>query len=543
MALVSNTQTLVLAIILLTAGLLGLIASSTVLHKAAVASQRQVLQGHLVVADAGSTHTDFSLYRWEAPCATCNETAVYGSIGLQLPFECDIKPGISSMTPAEVIVIVRSCLHQAAGNMTDEVVGKTPFMLRATAGMRLLNFENQSASDDVLQAVVDGSVGTMFINAGQPSTASILSGTDEGALSWATANYLKGTLTDALTAAHTGGMDAVRQLNTIGALDLGGASTQITFVPPTPPSNPEDQGQLHLYGESISVYTHSYLCYGQVQMTNRRLALLLNRSSNGNPVIDPCFPAGYVSDPMTEDMLNDLLANACITGFTTFDVATHVNNTRVGASDAVACNATIVELFDGTNAQDAALPVAQEGKFNDAVARQPTFPTFDLYAFSAYWYTANFLFPDLCKKDNACHPSLERFEAEAIALCDKNLTQIDDGKTKPQYLVEYCQNSMYIHALLDKYGMAPEDDNVFFVNQLRATDVGWAFGYSLNASASVSPASVVEKQEGISQHEQSGVKAGLTLSVIVAGAGVIMLAMHYRRRSRLALYSPISDYE
>lgn len=45
---------------------------------------------------------EFTLYKWEAACPLCNETAVYGTFARQLPFECDLKPGISSLTPPEV---------------------------------------------------------------------------------------------------------------------------------------------------------------------------------------------------------------------------------------------------------------------------------------------------------------------------------------------------------------------------------------------------------------------------------------------------------
>ena len=56
-----------------------------------------------------------------------------------------------------------------------------------------------------------------------------------------------------------------------GALDLGGASTQITFVP-------QNQSQaifnFKLYGKEYHVYTKSYLCYGLTEVHRRFLAQL-----------------------------------------------------------------------------------------------------------------------------------------------------------------------------------------------------------------------------------------------------------------------------
>ena len=58
-------------------------------------------------------------------------------------------------------------------------------------------------------------------------------------------------------------MGISKTAETFGALDLGGASTQITFVPEKKDElKPEYYENLLLYGQSYDVYTHSYLCYG-----------------------------------------------------------------------------------------------------------------------------------------------------------------------------------------------------------------------------------------------------------------------------------------
>lgn len=64
----------------------------------------------------------------------------------------------------------------------------------------------------------------------------------------------------------------------MGALDMGGASTQITFVPGGPILDKSTQATFRLYGSEHSVYTHSYLCFGRDQMLTRLLAQLLQVS-------------------------------------------------------------------------------------------------------------------------------------------------------------------------------------------------------------------------------------------------------------------------
>ena len=53
---------------------------------------------------------------------------------------------------------------------------------------------------------------------------------------------------------------------------MGGASTQITFVPSKPAWH---SNKLKLYGKEYQVYTHSYLCYGKKEAERRFLAQLV----------------------------------------------------------------------------------------------------------------------------------------------------------------------------------------------------------------------------------------------------------------------------
>lgn len=59
---------------------------------------------------------------------------------------------------------------------------------------------------------------------------------------------------------------------TVGALDFGGASTQITFATREKVEDKGDVMTLRLYGHDYSLYTHSFLCYGKDQALIRLLA-------------------------------------------------------------------------------------------------------------------------------------------------------------------------------------------------------------------------------------------------------------------------------
>lgn len=72
---------------------------------------------------------------------------------------------------------------------------------------------------------------------------------------------------------------------TLGAMDLGGASTQITFETASPAEDPANEVQLRLYGQHYQVYTHSFLCYGRDQVLRRLVASVLQVPSTLSPPI------------------------------------------------------------------------------------------------------------------------------------------------------------------------------------------------------------------------------------------------------------------
>ena len=65
-------------------------------------------------------------------------------------------------------------------------------------------------------------------------------------------------------------------VNSVGALDLGGASTQITFIPNHTQTVPQDfRFDMSLYGSNYSLYAHSFLCYGVNEAAVRLQAVLI----------------------------------------------------------------------------------------------------------------------------------------------------------------------------------------------------------------------------------------------------------------------------
>uniref|UniRef100_A0A1A7XE12 nucleoside diphosphate phosphatase n=1 Tax=Iconisemion striatum TaxID=60296 RepID=A0A1A7XE12_9TELE len=162
-----------------------------------------------------------------------------------------IKPGLSAYadSPETAGETVRMLLKVAKKTVPRLDWKRTPLVLRATAGLRLLPVEKAQALLDQVQHVFDESPFLVPDN-----SVSIMDGTNEGILAWISLNFLTGHLN-----AHT--------KKTVGILDLGGGSTQITFLPKlkkTIESAPvaDYVARLDFFNSTFELYSHSYLGNG-----------------------------------------------------------------------------------------------------------------------------------------------------------------------------------------------------------------------------------------------------------------------------------------
>ncbi|XP_036710636.1 ectonucleoside triphosphate diphosphohydrolase 8 isoform X2 [Balaenoptera musculus] len=281
-----------------------------------------------IVFDAGSSHTSLFVYQWLANKE--NDTGVVSQA-----LACQAKgPGISSYAsdPAQAGESLQGCLEEALALIPKAKHQQTPMFLGATAGMRLLSQKNSSQAEDVFAAV-------NRVLSRSPVDfwgAELLAGQDEGALGWVTINYVLGLLVK-----YSFSGEWIRPLEgtLVGALDMGGASTQITFVPGGPILDKTTQATFRLYGTEHSVYTHSYLCFGRDQMLNRLLAGLV-QSSPGLLVRHPCYHSGYRGTLA----LAALYGSPCVQAAAPRDLGQ--NLTVEGTGNPGACVAAIRGLFN-----------------------------------------------------------------------------------------------------------------------------------------------------------------------------------------------------
>uniref|UniRef100_A0AAV2KD19 nucleoside diphosphate phosphatase n=1 Tax=Knipowitschia caucasica TaxID=637954 RepID=A0AAV2KD19_KNICA len=199
---------------------------------------------YAVMLDAGSTGTRihvFTFIRSGPDLLPILDNEMFQSI----------KPGLSAHvdSPAMAGHTIRMLLKVAKRTVPRVEWKRTPVVLRATAGLRLLPRLKAQALLEQVQHVFDESPFLVPDN-----SVSIMDGTSEGILAWITLNFLTGNLSPPIQ-------------QTVGILDLGGGSTQITFLPKLRKTiegvpSADYVARFDLFNSSFELYTHSYLGNG-----------------------------------------------------------------------------------------------------------------------------------------------------------------------------------------------------------------------------------------------------------------------------------------
>lgn len=159
---------------------------------------------YAIYIDAGSSGSRLYLYQYEntKPLATINTV-----------FSKKTTPGLSSFqsNPENANTSIKALLDSATGLLKNNVdLQATPVNILSTAGMRLLTMEDQNKIYTSLKNFIKKNYS---FSIGEIKT---ISGEKEGLFGWLAVNYLAKTFQNGQP--------------TFGSIDMGGASTQITFA-------------------------------------------------------------------------------------------------------------------------------------------------------------------------------------------------------------------------------------------------------------------------------------------------------------------------
>uniref|UniRef100_A0A3Q0R2M3 nucleoside diphosphate phosphatase n=1 Tax=Amphilophus citrinellus TaxID=61819 RepID=A0A3Q0R2M3_AMPCI len=227
-----------------------------------------------IMFDAGSTGTRIHVFKFQMEDK--------GAPTLAHETFRAIKPGLSAYAdePQQCAAGIVELLEVAKSSIPPLYWTSTPVVLKATAGLRLLPGQK---ADQLLDRVRALFLASPFLSA--DDSVSIMDGTDEGISAWITVNFLTG----GLHSAHS---------PTVGMLDLGGGSTQITFSPQdekTIQTSPIDHiRSFQMFSNTHVVYTHSYLGLG---LMSARLTILGGVDApplgGSTELVSPCLAPEY----------------------------------------------------------------------------------------------------------------------------------------------------------------------------------------------------------------------------------------------------------
>ncbi|XP_063792307.1 ectonucleoside triphosphate diphosphohydrolase 8-like [Pseudophryne corroboree] len=450
-----------------------------------------------MVFDAGSSHTSLYIYQW--PTDKENNTGIVSQTHV-----CDVQgAGISSYAsnpPAAGKSLV-SCLEEAMSVIPPEGQRGAPAYLGATAGMRLLDLQNKSASDMVL-AEVSKTISSYPIDF---RGARIITGKEEGSYGWITINYL---LESFMKYSFSGKWVRPISSNIFGALDLGGASTQISFIPNVDIQDAKERADFRLYGFPYSIYTHSFLCYGQNQALKQMLVKTAQGMDLTKPINNPCYPTGYQSTITTQTLYD----SPCTATYAPPTLQTQGFNIS-GSGNASECYNLIKTIYNFT-ACTGETPCSF-----DSVYQPPIVGNF--FAFSAFFYTFDFL-------NLTSGQTLQTVRSAIQTFCARDWNELRSSypNENKDRLRDYCPNANYILTLLlDAYKFNDGNWNtISFMKQAANTDIGWTLGYMLNLTNMIpsdSPTSVNVQKYDIWV-------AAIFFIVFSLAMGLLMLLSYFR---------------
>ena len=363
-------------------------------------SDHPVIEPHYaLIIDAGSSGSRIYVYHVE-PDRIDDLPAV------ELVGSSKVEPGISEWDadPESARKKLEGLLNFAKEKIDNQERKNTSLYLMATAGMRLLSAAKREK--------IMSEISELFATDGTFALRQVvvISGAYEGLYSWIAANYLDDYLDP--------------QQTREGIMEMGGASTQITFSP----SNKNDDRNLtrRFRNRNYSIVSKSYLYLG------------LHQAQRFTDV-PSCYPVDY---PISSGRANGTGSfNRCVTEIVEQFTALCENLERDGPH----C------IFN----QQTTIPLET-----------------DFYAISAFFYTFSFL-----GLNEQVDPAALMAKGRSFCSQDWRDLRYRYNKTPEKYLSSYCFSAAYFWGLISRaYGFSNGKATIRPVEKIGGTEVSWTLG-------------------------------------------------------------------
>ncbi|CAF1551132.1 unnamed protein product, partial [Didymodactylos carnosus] len=479
---------------------------------------------YAIIFDAGSSHTKMYVYSWPADksngLGTTSTVNEYFDCSLSTIVKTLPTTSTSSMKKADMKFRAISdfenhleyleeyfhvCLEGAKIKIPSNRHGHSPIFLGATAGMRLLSLRNRTKAENVLEKIreIFHNNPFQFVIARQ---VRILTGLEEAIDGWITTNLLLEKFKHKHESYLRHSSDDI-DTDMVGVLDLGGASTQVTFTHNNLLSEPiplKYTANITLFDKVYSPYAHSYLCWGKNEVHKRYRARLINEQTK-NWQFKQHYSRLIIDDYCLPNHANESLSWNYI-----FRSPCTINEKKQFSTQNISMNVTTLLFYGRGNSsmcEKAILNLLNAKKDNKNIScayninycsfdhtYQPTLPAKNKFiGLSGYYYVFNNLAYGLHNRSNK---TFDQFNLKNYRLSDIKqrvndicetpyelyYKQEDMSQQNEQHKRTMCFDGWYVWLLLTSaLGWKEEDfKRLSFVKRFPTGEVGWTLGYMIN---------------------------------------------------------------
>lgn len=391
-------------------------------------------QNYGIVVDAGSSGSRLQVFRWDDPSSTLASSKSSNELLNSVPqieqkkeWGMRINPGLSAYVnkPGKIWKKhLKPLVEFAAKIVPKEKQRDTPIFIQATAGMRLLPEKKRSA---ILKEVCNSvRKHSDFELDSCTDHVQVIDGETEGIYGWIALNYLEKKFDNF---DNKKGIDSG---STFGFMDMGGASTQIAFVPSDKDERKKHIKELYMVRlrnidgtkQEWPIFVSTWLGFGANEAHRRHLRNLImtlpegvNYDKDGDSTYD-------ISDPCSQ---KGLTIQQELKGIT-YDIR--------GSGDYRQCLRTIYPLLLKH------LPCKESScLFNGVSAPKIDFTKDKFVGISEYWYTANDVF------HMAGEYNFKEFEQSLQGFCESDWDSVEkkfeDGKYGPNMRLPLLKDSCF----------------------------------------------------------------------------------------------------
>ena len=451
--------------------------------------QRSTVHGMMI--DAGSTGSRLHLYEWDPRILSTTSEVQDAVSGKKISFPSHLsrwtdrlRPGVASFASLpddkldEALAHYLSPLIDFAKTILQEKeddMGTFPIFFRATAGMRALEKTDRFRIITAIQKLFSDKEFCPFYF--ENEYARILSGEEEAIFDWTGINFAMGNLVEESEGAGA----VINPKTTYGALDMGGASTQIAFY------EPHEDIMANLFklqlgqGKHWNLYAHSFMEFGMNEARSRFQARLIAGKDDTSRLVtgihNPCLPGGGRQDVRldihiddsgmeTNDFNNEISQN----GF--YQAILKNDDHRGDFEECMTLTKAILNLDSNAWCDFAH---NNECSFNGIY--MPDLPNQEFLAFSNYFHVWEFL-------DLPMRASLQELYDGTNKICSMTKDELlefnkNHAKVPSEDVEDYCFRSSYtFNVLRNGFGFRLHD-NITATEVINGHKVSWAVGAML----------------------------------------------------------------